>query len=284
MSGGVAADTSQLREAVDLVASLDCAECVDAALADTFIEVRREIDQLEALAARLLVNVEGRGIPFGEGASSTSAWSQWRTGQRWKEAKASCDAGALSERLPLTAKAWAQGEISTSAAKAITRGIKTGHEDEYAELEEMLVDLASERNFRDLDAVIGYYGKCCDALDDPEPEDKNGLHLSKVGERWVSRGDFDGLGGEILLTAIRAAMDTPNGKDDQRSAARLRADALVNIARWYLNQDDLPEVGGEAPHVSIVFQWSELHDILPISAVPRDPDELAALLSSSQRD
>src|SRR5207248_3579713 len=137
----------------------------------------------EAVAAMLLSAVEGRGIPYSDGATTTAAWAQWRAGQRWRDAKASLDAATGCEGLPLTAKAWQQGEISASAARTICRGIKPRHEDIYIELEQALVDFAAQRNFRELDNVIGYYRKCCDALDDVEPIDRNGVHLSHVGDR-----------------------------------------------------------------------------------------------------
>ena len=92
---------------------------------------RRDLDRLEAVAARLLVGVHERLVPFGAGASSTPAWAQWKAGQRFQDVKASLDAGFACEQLPLTAKAWAQGEISSSAARSITHGMRDGHEDLY---------------------------------------------------------------------------------------------------------------------------------------------------------
>ncbi len=89
-------------------------------------------------------------------------------------------AGLACERLALTAKAWAQGEISASAARTIGRGLRDGYADIYLEMEPTLVEYATARAFRDLDTLIGQYGKYCDALDDREPSDRNGLHLSQV--------------------------------------------------------------------------------------------------------
>src|SRR3954471_10816564 len=140
---------------------IDTSLLCDAALADWFIELRAEIDRQEAVAARLLAAVQGRGIPLADGASSTAAWAQWKAGQRWQDAKASLDAGLVCDQLPLTAKAWAQGEISASAAKSICRGLRAGHEDIYAGLEEALVRFAASRNYRELDNLIGHYRKCC---------------------------------------------------------------------------------------------------------------------------
>jgi hypothetical protein len=224
--------------------------------------VRREIDRLEASAARLLAGVHHRGIPAGDGAASTPAWSQWQTGQRVSEARASLDAGTACESLPLTAKAWAQGEISASAARTICRGRRPGHEDVYASIEDTLVGCAAKRDLRGLDLLIRHYHARADALDDTEPSEKNGLHLSRVGNRWPLDGDLDELAGTIVDEAIRAATDKPT-EGDARTPTKRRADALVRICRFFLDHANLPIEGGEVPHVSIVVNWDTIRQGRP---------------------
>ena len=101
-----------------------------------FIEARREIDRLESYAAAMLVAAHRRGVPAGEGASSTPMWVQFQTGQRLRDARISLAPGRRAESLPLVAKAWAQGEISANAAATIAQGRRAGHEDVYATMEE----------------------------------------------------------------------------------------------------------------------------------------------------
>jgi hypothetical protein len=91
-------------------------------------------------------------VPFGEGASSTPAW--------------------------------AQGEISASAARSITRGMRDGHEDLYREREEKLVGHAARREFRELDGEIRKHRRRVDELEEKEPRDRNGVFLSRVLDRW----------------------------------------------------------------------------------------------------
>ena len=212
------------------------------------------------------------------------AWAQWHTGQRWMEAKASFDAGVVCERLALTAKAWAQGEISASSARTICRGMRDGYEDIYTAVEDTLVYYAAERNVRELDGLIGYYRKHCDALDDREPCERNGLFVSQVGERWAVKGDFDGFGGEFVKRAVDAAVDPDTDPDDARSAARRRADVLVRIARFFLDHEDLPLEAGEAPHVSVTIPWETIMSWLPMPLIPHDATDLGAVLSRAQRD
>jgi hypothetical protein len=269
--------------AVDLMVSNDIDSMPDAAVRAEFVELSRESDRLEHRRARLLAAIHRRGIPFESGASSTPAWVQAHTGQRVGEARSSLEAGLALETLPLTAKAWAQGEISASAARAICEGRPDGHGDAYAEVEETLVGYAADRNWRDLRAVIAHCRRCADALDDREPGDRNGVHLSKTTDRWALTGDLDDLGGETVQEAFGAAIGRPS-EDDLRSPAKRRADALVEICRHYLDHGDLPVEGGEAPHVTVGVPWEAVRDNLATSKLPNlfgpslSPAQLAEIL------
>src|SRR5689334_22402964 len=136
----------------------------DAEVRATFVELRREIDRLEACAARLLAVLHRRGLPAGDGAVSTPAWVRWQTGQRTCDARAALDTALACESLPITRKAWAQGEISTSAARTIARGRRDGFEDIYADIEETLVGFAADRDLQALDETIRHYQARADAL------------------------------------------------------------------------------------------------------------------------
>jgi 5-methylcytosine-specific restriction protein A len=253
--------------AVDELVDTDVTMLCDSEIRETYLDVRRDIDRLEASAARMLAAAHRRGIPAGDGAASTPAWVEAHTGQRWSDAKASLDTGLACETLPLTAKAWMQGEISASAARTIAAGRPDGHETAYADVEETLVDYAAGRNWRDLRAMIAHCRRCADALDDREPADRNGLHLSKSGDRWMLSGDFDDLAGTIIEQAIAAATDKPTD-DDTRSAAKRRADGLERIGRYFLDHEDLPVEAGEAPHVSLVIGWETVRDGLTARSLP----------------
>ncbi len=249
-------------DVVDVVVGVDVAGFDDAGVRAEFVAVRREIDRLEAHAARLLAVAHRRLIPVGEGAASTPSWARQVSGQRPGDAKASLDAGLAGERLPLTVKAWVQGELSASAARTITRGMRAGHEDVYGEVEESLVAFGVAGDFRRLDAVIRHYQACADALDDVEPADKNHLHLSQAGNRWAISGDLDDVAGHTLAAALEAATDRPV-EGDSRSVAKRRADALTRIGRFFLDHGDAAVSAGAVPHVSVVIDWDTIGTGVP---------------------
>ena len=233
----------------------------DATIRAEFLENRRDTDRLECRTAALLAALHRRGVPSGDGAASTPAWVEYQTGQRACEARTSLEAGLACGSLPLTAKSWSQGEISASAARAICAGLPDGHEAAYAEVEELLVEHAAAKQWRSLRGLIAYCQRCADALDDREPADRNGTHLSKSADRWMLSGDLDDLAGTTLNEALIAATDKPTD-DDPRSPSKRRSDALVTIARFFLDHADLPVEGAEAPHVSVVLTWDAIRDRL----------------------
>jgi hypothetical protein len=249
-------------ELIDSVVATDFSELPEAAQREEFVAWRRRVDRLESYLSRALSSLHRSGAPAADGATSTPTWVRMQTGQSWKDAKASLDAGLACESLPLTAKAWAQGEISASSARVICAGRPDGHEAAFAEVEETLVDFAAAHDARGLGAAIAYVRQCADALDDVEPSDRNGLHLSKTIDRWVISGDLDDLAGTTVHDALNAATDRPTD-DDTRMPSKRRADAFVRICRFFLDHEALPIEGGEVPHVSIVSYSDAIRDHLP---------------------
>jgi hypothetical protein len=80
-----------------------------------------------------------------------------------------------------------------------------------------------------------------------------------IGFRGVGvlRGALDAESAAVVRTAIDA-LAAPAGPTDDRTAAQRRADALVELARRALDAGDLPEQGGERPHVTITVPLATL--------------------------
>jgi hypothetical protein len=270
---------------IDELEALDPSLLCDSEIRETFIELRRENDRREAVAARLLVALHGRGVPAGEGASSTPVWVQFQTGQRIRDARISLATGKASETLLLVAKAWAQGEISASAATAIAQGRRAGHEDVYATMEERMVGYAAERDFVALDAMIRRYQTHCDELDQKAPEDKNGFFISRVGNRWVSKGDHDALSGAIINKAIEAATDPPD-PDDPRTRAQRREAGMARVCRYFLDRGESPTEDGERPHIAIAMTLESLRsgefETTGDLALALAPSQISRLLCESK--
>jgi 5-methylcytosine-specific restriction protein A len=70
-------------------------------------------------------------------------------------------------------------------------------------------------------------------------------------------GQLDGLTRELLCTALHA-LSMPRGAEDDRSAWHRRGDALGEICQRVLDSGDLPQCGGERPHLNVIIGLAEL--------------------------
>jgi hypothetical protein len=91
--------------------------------------------------------------------------------------------------------------------------------------------------------------------------DRERRALARRGHWWDERPDGDGLFGYRgkATAAAKAHMDAAmnplarkTGADDTRTVAQRRVDALATICRQACDRGDLPTVGGQRPHVSMV--------------------------------
>src|SRR5262249_47303924 len=76
-------------------------------------------------------------------------------------------------------------------------------------------------------------------------------------DRYTIEGELDAETGATLDTALRAIMGR-KAKDDERTPMRRRAAALGELARTRLDAGDLPERGGEKPHLMLVADLASL--------------------------
>jgi uncharacterized protein DUF222 len=130
---------------------------------------------------------------------------------------------------------------------------------------------------------LKYYLQPDGALNEAnESYERRSLFLSQTLDGMFELdGQLDAEGGAALKTALEALMRPPAG-DDDRTPAQRRADALVELARQQLDEGNLPESGGEKPHLVVTvgaetlkkapgappaeLQWA---DLVPVETVRR---------------
>lgn len=74
-------------------------------------------------------------------------------------------------------------------------------------------------------------------------------------------GELDAEGAGLLRTALdglSAPAPSADGIRDERSPARRRADALVELAHRALSADTVPSSGGTRPHLTVTVGWETL--------------------------
>lgn len=95
----------------------------------------------------------------------------------------------------------------------------------------------------------------------PEPseprEPERSLHLSRtLDDRWVIDGALGAEAGAVVAAAVRLAM--AEGADLPGSVAARRADALVDVCRFFLDHQRGHGGGRHRPHVNVVVELENL--------------------------
>ena len=106
-------------------------------------------------------------------------------------------------------------------------------------------------------AVRKWISLCDDELSDPTKPDTHAARrrvtLTVLPDgSWKLDGILEPLAGEALAAAFAAVMPSKRLPDDDRTIVQKRHDALQDIADEILGHDDLSEVHGSSPNVTVV--------------------------------
>lgn len=256
---------SALCSAIEELLSTDVACLSDAELSDEASEVARVIGLLTHRLAAVTAEVEARGSFGAAGFLNSTGWLAALGDMDPSVARHHVGLGRILRRHTETGERAATGELSQSRIRHLARAARQ-YPDLYGEHESLLLDLAENMKLADFKKAIGHWLQLADDLAGKkkahEQQDATRLYASQTLNGMVKLdGLFDKLTGEMILTALNAAM-TPeargHGHDrDLRPASRRRADALHDICRQFLDHHP-GRVGGHRPHVSLVLDLEAL--------------------------
>jgi hypothetical protein len=224
--------------------------------------------QLAALGLGLLREIDGRGIPAGQGAANTTAWLRDRyrlsAGAASKRVRL---AAVLDAQLPQTAAALAAGSINPEQAEVVAKTVLSLPGEFRGDGERVLVEQCAVFGPRELGRIGGYLlarvapevaeRRAADQLARQEQRayQDRCLHLSDVpsGARVRLSGWLDRESAAVVRAAIDplCAPRPMDGEPDRRSAGQRRADALVEVCRLALACGELPDHGGDRPQVAV---------------------------------
>jgi hypothetical protein len=104
------------------------------------------------------------------------------------------------------------------------------------------------------DTLLGPDGSTGDATLDPDRQ----LYLSStLSGRGELTGHLDSESTDTVRTALRLA-ERPDDPDQHRTPAQRRGDALVAMARFYLDHHDTATGGRNRPHLNVVVDLDHL--------------------------
>ena len=225
---------------------------------DAIAEVYALIDRLVAKASEAVGELDASGLWEVEGATSAVAWLRERAGMTQSNAKAVVRTASRLRGLPVTSGAWLGGELSGGQVAAVVANVEARTVGLFAEQEESLVPALAPLSVADTASAMRLWKARAEALidDGAEPaEPERAVHLSRTLDgRFVLDGSLDVEGGEVLAAALRLA----EVEDFDRLPARRRGDALVDMARFFLDHHDRRPGRRNRPHLNVVVDWEAL--------------------------
>jgi hypothetical protein len=230
-------------------------------------DVRDELIELEELRVRLEAQISRR--VYALHSSSAFTEDHHRSAASWLHDKLRCSrsegyrrvrtARALSS-LDATRGSWEAGRINEEHVAAIVRLCrKDRFRSAFAQFELALLEIA-ESSDPDVtaEAARAWRHALDDALQDDDTSmaagqyESRGLHLDDgLDGMMFIQGAADPFDAEILRRAIEIEYQRQHQAGDDRSPAQQRLDALIGIARQYL--DGIVPKGNHEPHVMITM-------------------------------
>src|SRR5215472_17149009 len=239
-----------------------------AALRDDLRWFAMQVRALEAMSSRWLAELDRRERDEGGADDGGADDGEFRRCAAWLSDALKLTpnaayaqlrtARALDGELRLTAAALRRGEISAQHVTVIRRAMEQVDRTclERSSVESELVLAARQMNPFELERHWKQTRYQADqaAAEEAEEEQRQQSWLSLRRTWWDTYridGELDAETGATLHTALRAIMGR-KAKDDERTPAQRRAAAIGELARTRLNAGDLPERGGEKPHLMLV--------------------------------
>jgi hypothetical protein len=204
------------------------------------------------------------------GAVSMTAWLRRHTGRSGREAGRLVRMARRLAALPVTAAAYGDGTLSGGQVQAIVANLNDDTTRLFAESESEMVAKLARLGVGDVSRVMQRWAAAAQDHLQPDPgadgEDPEGpvgpertLHLSETLDgRGEISGTLDPEGKALAETALRLA-ETPDFEaEPERTPARRRADALVDIFRFFLDHQTTRLGGRHRPHLNVIVDYDDL--------------------------
>ena len=267
----------QINLLVNQLAQEDLTALPAESMGDDQIALQRINNRVQAESLRRLRRFDSGEGYAGSGAVSAKAWLRSRCNLTDHAASEQVTISRRLTALPQTQQALAEGDISYRHVSLIAETAASLGEKFEPLAETILVDAAKELDPWRLLRAIGHLKHCLEpdgVLGDAnEAYKRRYLHLSQTFDGLFRiDGWLDAEGGAILRTALDSVMG-PRRDGDTRMASERRADAAVELGRRQLDSGQLPEVGGQKPHLAVSVDLATLR---------KEPGSMAAELEWSQ--
>ena len=232
------------------------------AMGEDMQELRRIINGAEAEFTRRLRRYDKGGGYAATAALTAAAWLRWKCNFSPAAAAGRVAVARGLDDLPLATEAFADGDFSYPHAAMIARTAEKLGDKMEANAETIMVTAAKELDLGRLRVVTLKLQHFMDPdsvrEEANESYERRFLSLSQTLDGvFYLNGRLDSEGGAILQTALNALGGPPTA-EDRRPPKQRRADLLVELARQQLDGGNLPEVGGQRPHLAVTVSMATL--------------------------
>jgi hypothetical protein len=171
-------------------------------------------DRLDARTSHAVADCDRAGLWELDGATSMTAWLAHHTRMPRPRAAATTVRARKLAQLPVTARAWRDGVLSSGQVDAIAANLDADTLGLFADHEAALLPTLVDLSVRDVTLAMAAWRECATADRDPKPEPDHALHLSRtLGGRWRLDANLGPEGGELLATAsVSPRAPTPTTK------------------------------------------------------------------------
>ena len=253
---------SRLHDAVDALVDESIDGVTTFELGADIIDMRREIDRLEAECLRRLHRFHaGRGAQS-DGGGSTVSWLRRCCGMTAKAAAYRVHLARTLGELPAVLDGARAGRASFTNVTMIAHLAGDVGVEQVRPYEDILVEAAEQVEPRQMRFLTRTTRLGIDP--DGVLADANHAHERRwfdcdetYGGVFVVSGQLDAEGGALLKTAIDAMSHGMN-RGEARSASERRADALVDMAATQLRCGDHRDVHGQRPHLTVTVSAETL--------------------------
>jgi hypothetical protein len=223
---------------------------------------------IDLLTARVLEAVGAFDAGEGwraEGATSATGWLGRETRQSRRDASRCARTARRLRDLPVTAAAYRDGDLSGGQVQAIVANLNDETAPLFAEAEDEMVPLLVPLSVPDVATAMQTWAQCAkDSLQDDEPDlteppPPRALFLSRTLDgRGELSGGLDPEARVLTETALRLA-ETPDVEGEPpRSPAQRRADAFVDIMRFFLDHHTAKPGGRHRHHMNVIVRYEDL--------------------------
>ncbi len=224
-------------------------------------------DRLDAKISKALRDFDKAECWHEDGSLSLTAWLAAHGRMSRKEAHREAVIANRLASLPVTTTAWADGALSSAQAAAIVANVSAERTSLYAVHEAEMTPLFAELSISETAAAMRSWRLHAEAAEDgAEPTERPSvLHVSETldGRRELS-GHLAAIDAAIVETALGRVMgERPPrpqpGEGSLPTTAQRRAEALVDLCRWFLDHyTEVPPGNRQRPHLSVIVGLPDL--------------------------